>query len=102
MSLIRMIGATVLACGALAACATAPDAASGVACDRTRRVDAMQTGSPDATRTAGFAVASIFPSGMLDAVLVMLATLSLGQRTDHDDDFLSAFGRRIFNGRSPN
>jgi hypothetical protein len=102
VSLTRMMGAAALACGALAACATAPDAASGVACDRTHRVDAVQAGSPDATWTAGFAVAAVFPSRMLDAVLVTLATLSLGQQTEHDDDFLSAFGRRILNGRSPN
>jgi len=97
-----MMGAAALACGALAACATAPDAATGVGYDSARRADTSQDGPQSAPRSAGYALATIFPSGMLDAVLVTLATLSLAHDTERDDDFLSAFGRRILSGRSAN
>jgi hypothetical protein len=102
LSLTRIMGAAALACAVLAARATPPDAASGVQCDRAHRADTLQDSSADAPRTAGFALAAVFPSDMLDAVLITLATLSLSHQTEHDDDFLSAFGYRIFNGRSPN
>ena len=93
------MAAVALTCVALAACATAQ---SGAECEHVRRADTSPDSSQGAPRTAGFALAAVFPSGMLDAVLVTLATLSLANQSEHDDDFLSAFGRRILSGRSPN
>jgi hypothetical protein len=97
-----MIGSAALACGALAACATTPDGSTGGGYGYARRSNTLQDDPQRAPRTAEYALAAIFPSGMLDAVLVTLATLSLTQDTEHDDDFLSAFGRRILSGRSAN
>ena len=102
LSLTRTMGALALACGALTACASTSDAGPDVACDRDRRADTSQDSSPDRPRTAGFALASLFPSGMLDAVLVTLATLSLVHQDEHDDDFLAAFGHRVLSGRGAN
>lgn len=93
------MGAAALTCVTLAACATAPP---GAQCGYFDRAEASRDSSTDAPRAAGFALAAMFPSGVLDAVLVTLTTLSLAHQDEHDDDFLSAFGRRIVSGRSPN
>ena len=125
MSLLRSVATMTLAVGVLSACAAGPETrsarelwarpAASAASSYPRqdsqppgseetavsRLDSSQAAPFDPSRSAAYAAVVLIPSRLLDAAILAVTSVILTRQSEHEDDFISNFGRRVFNGRSP-